>query len=140
LVNAVRDAWTASQQQYGPLVSGLLLEDTPAGGNRHLKAALILRDPTLKGRIAMQPTEGKAKEERARRIAWFCEHGHVILLQAPWNLPLLDELTAFPYGAHDDMTDAFAYLIWQASGLASAAKKVKTDYSTTRAVRVVPTR
>ena len=35
-----------------------------------------------------------------------CEHGFVKLVEAPWNRSFVDELCAFPNGAHDDQVDA----------------------------------
>jgi predicted phage terminase large subunit-like protein len=34
------------------------------------------------------------------------EHGFVKLVEAPWNRDFVDELSAFPNGAHDDQVDA----------------------------------
>ena len=49
-----------------------------------------------------------SKELRALSVAAQCNIGRVGLLRAPWNAALLDELAAFPAGAHDDMVDALA--------------------------------
>jgi predicted phage terminase large subunit-like protein len=47
--------------------------------------------------------------DKATRLAPFAaqaEAGNVSLLQGAWNGQYLDELTAFPNGAHDDQVDA----------------------------------
>ena len=41
------------------------------------------------------------------------------MLKAPWNAALLDELAAFPAGAHDDMVDALALAFNQTAVRAS---------------------
>ena len=35
-----------------------------------------------------------------------CEHGFVKLVESDWNKDFVDELCAFPKGAHDDQVDA----------------------------------
>lgn len=47
-----------------------------------------------------------SKSERARPVAVAAENGYVQLAQGAWNREYLDELTAFPMGAHDDLVDA----------------------------------
>jgi predicted phage terminase large subunit-like protein len=47
-----------------------------------------------------------SKADRAQPFAALAEAGHVKLLRANWNLPFLDEIESFPFGAHDDMVDA----------------------------------
>jgi predicted phage terminase large subunit-like protein len=42
----------------------------------------------------------------AKKFAAQCEHGFVNLLEAPWNDAFVEELCAFPNGAHDDQVDA----------------------------------
>jgi predicted phage terminase large subunit-like protein len=54
------------------------------------------------------------KERRANPFAAQCEHGLVKLVEDSWNKAFVDELCAFPAGAHDDQVDAagaaFRYL------------------------------
>lgn len=141
LVEEVRQAYLRSREQYGALVGGILLEDVPAGGNKHLRAALIIRDPTLKGKITMQSTDRKSKLERASRILWYCEHGpRVHLLCGQWNVTLLTELLAFNRAMsqqYDDQTDTFCYGVWLCSGLSAATKPKKPNMNPAH-VRVVP--
>lgn len=48
------------------------------------------------------------KEVRADPLASSAQGGNVKLLRGLWNQAFLDELTAFPTGAHDDQVDACA--------------------------------
>jgi predicted phage terminase large subunit-like protein len=48
------------------------------------------------------------KATRAAPIASQVNVGNVAMVKAPWNAALLDELAAFPAGAHDDRVDALA--------------------------------
>lgn len=55
-----------------------------------------------------------SKEVRAQPLADQAEGGNVDIVAAPWNNAYLDEMGAFPFGAHDDQVDAssgaFAWL------------------------------
>lgn len=53
-----------------------------------------------------RPTGNKV--ERARTASATCENGMVYLVKGAHTEAFLDELQAFPTGAHDDMVDAFA--------------------------------
>jgi predicted phage terminase large subunit-like protein len=46
------------------------------------------------------------KATRAKPFASQCEAGNVRLVRGPWNADFVDELCAFPDGAHDDQVDA----------------------------------
>lgn len=48
----------------------------------------------------------KDKETRADPLASQCEAGNVKVVEADWNAPFRNELTAFPNGANDDQVDA----------------------------------
>lgn len=48
------------------------------------------------------------KATRANGLAAAMEAGNVDLVRASWNRDLLDELAAFPLGAHDDQVDAMS--------------------------------
>jgi predicted phage terminase large subunit-like protein len=56
-------------------------------------------------RVSSEREEG-SKENRADPFVAQCEHGFVKLVKAPWNRNFVDELCAFPNGAHDDQVDA----------------------------------
>lgn len=55
---------------------------------------------------AVRPDGGKA--ERAEPFASQVEAGNVRMVRAEWNAAALDELRAFPTGAHDDVVDALS--------------------------------
>jgi len=55
--------------------------------------------------VSTEPESGN-KGWRAEAFASQCEQGFVRLAQAPWNKSYVDELCAFPNGAHDDQVDA----------------------------------
>ena len=48
------------------------------------------------------------KVTRAEPVAAQAEARNIKLLAGPWNEPLLRELEVFPFGAHDDQTDALS--------------------------------
>ena len=50
----------------------------------------------------------KAKETRAGPSSAAAENGLVKIVRGDWNNAFLDELEAFPEGAHDDIVDAFS--------------------------------
>lgn len=49
-----------------------------------------------------------SKVARADPVSSQVNGGQVKMLRAPWNRVLLDELRAFPHGAHDDQVDCLA--------------------------------
>lgn len=52
------------------------------------------------------------KVTRAQSITGLCEAGRIWLPEsAPWLQDFIDELAAFPRGAHDDQVDTFVYAI-----------------------------
>lgn len=55
------------------------------------------------------------KATRAGPFSSAAEHGNVKIIRGAWNNALLDELTLFPEGAHDDQVDAVAGAIGQLS-------------------------
>jgi len=60
----------------------------------------------LQGHRVSSEREQGSKENRADPFVAQCEHGFVKLVEAPWNRDFVDELCAFPNGAHDDQVDA----------------------------------
>ena len=56
-------------------------------------------------RVSTEREEG-TKGNRADPFAAQCEHGMVKLVEGPWNQTFVEELCAFPSGAHDDQVDA----------------------------------
>ncbi len=83
-----------------------LIEDSSNG------AALIqeLRSTTSLPIKALKPD--RSKEARAESITPLIESGRVYLPQtAPWLNDFLDEVHAFPRGAHDDQVDCLVYAL-----------------------------
>jgi predicted phage terminase large subunit-like protein len=60
----------------------------------------------LQGYRASTEREEGTKENRADPFVAQCEHGFVKMVEAPWNQAFVEELCAFPNGAHDDQVDA----------------------------------
>jgi predicted phage terminase large subunit-like protein len=86
----------------GTVCQSRIPEDPGSAGKfeaRHL-AGLLQRY-----RVSSERELG-SKENRADPFVAQCEHGFVKLLEAPWNRDFVDELCAFPNGAHDDQVDA----------------------------------
>jgi predicted phage terminase large subunit-like protein len=65
--------------------------------------AHVLRGYTVR---SVRPTGNK--QTRARPVAAAAENGLVKLINQPNSLDFLDEISAFPYAAHDDCVDALA--------------------------------
>lgn len=66
-------------------------------------------DNGLPGVIPVNPKESKVA--RLEAVATYFEAGNIVLPHpdiAPWVASFMDELTAFPSGAHDDQVDAAA--------------------------------
>ncbi len=55
--------------------------------------------------VSIEP-EQASKERRADPFAAQCEHGFLKLVEGAWNKIFIEELCAFPNGAHDDQVDA----------------------------------
>ena len=62
----------------------------------------------LRGYNVTTEREEGSKPYRANPFAAQCEHGFVKLLAGSWNAAFIEELCAFPNGAHDDQVDAAA--------------------------------
>jgi predicted phage terminase large subunit-like protein len=60
----------------------------------------------LQGYPVSAEREEGSKENRADPFASQCEQGYVKLVEAAWNRIFVEELCAFPNGAHDDQVDA----------------------------------
>jgi predicted phage terminase large subunit-like protein len=71
----------------------------------------------LPGYDAKGITTTLSKLERANPLSRAAEFGEVYLLQGPWNNQLINELTAFPDGPHDDITDAAALAYLELMGV-----------------------
>jgi predicted phage terminase large subunit-like protein len=55
--------------------------------------------------VTTEPEQG-SKDYRANPLVAQCEPGFVKLVEGAWNQAFIDELCAFPNGAHDDQVDA----------------------------------
>lgn len=83
--------------------SRIRLPQDPGAAGKMLAASLI---KALAGYdVHARPLNGD-KATRATPFAAQAEAGNVKILLGSWNDMLLDELVAFPGGAHDDMVDA----------------------------------
>ena len=65
------------------------------------------------------------KSSRAEPFASQAEYGFVSLLRAAWNEDFIDELTAFPNGAHDDQLDGASGAFNKLSDLGATHEDVR---------------
>ena len=72
------------------------------------KAQIAYLTSKLAGYRVISSPETGSKETRAGPLASQCEVGNVLLLQAPWNRTMLDEMRDFPAGKYDDQVDALS--------------------------------
>lgn len=86
----------------GPGVA-VWVEQEPGSGGKDSAAATIRN---LAGFTVHADRPTGDKETRATPFAAQCEAGNVFLKRAAWNAAYLNELCAFPNGAHDDQVDA----------------------------------
>lgn len=82
----------------------IVIEDTASGQSAIQELRLSTRLPIIPVKVTA------SKEARAQAVAPMCEAGRVVLPNvSTWSSDLVDELAAFPTGAHDDMVDAFVH-------------------------------
>ena len=86
--------------QYG--LFPIWLEQEPGSGGKESAESTVRN---LAGYNVHVETVSGDKETRATPFAAQCEAHNVKLVSGAWNAPYLDELTAFPNGAHDDRVD-----------------------------------
>jgi predicted phage terminase large subunit-like protein len=79
------------------------LPQDPGGAGKFQAYYLVGK---LQGYNVTTEREEGSKPYRANPFAAQCEHGFVSLVDAPWNDAFVEELCAFPNGAHDDQVDA----------------------------------
>lgn len=78
-------------------------EQEPGSGGKDSAQATI---KLLAGYAVYAQTSTGSKEVRALPFAAQAEAGNVRLLRGDWNAAYIDELSVFPFGAHDDQVDA----------------------------------
>ena len=81
------------------------LEQEPGSAGKLFTAALIKK---LAGwNVRAEPATG---DKATRAMPWLAqaEAGNVKLVRGPWNANWLDEICAFPLGAHDDQVDSMS--------------------------------
>jgi predicted phage terminase large subunit-like protein len=93
----------ATAERDGPGVTVLV---EAVGGYKD--TADLLRQALLGIRTVVPVTVTRDKVARAAPLEPLFEAGHVHLLAAPWNDPLLAQFREFPHGSHDDIVDAVA--------------------------------
>jgi predicted phage terminase large subunit-like protein len=111
IVDVIRGRFSPGQREQKITTTAIL-----DGPSRHIR---IPKDPgsaggfeayylagLLQGYTVSTEREEGTKENRADPFAAQCEHGYVKLVEGPWNRDFVDELCAFPNGAHDDQVDA----------------------------------
>lgn len=65
------------------------------------------------------------KETRANPVSAAAERKHIKVVRADWNNALLDELEAFPLGAHDDQVDALSGALEQLAVMPTLAQAIR---------------
>jgi predicted phage terminase large subunit-like protein len=81
----------------------IVLEQEPGSSGKLFSAALVRQ---LAGwNVAAEPASG---DKVTRAMPWLAQAqvGNVKLARGAWNAEFLDEVAAFPIGAHDDQVDA----------------------------------
>lgn len=117
LLDQVRGRWSFTQtreqiielSKKWPQATAKYVEDKANG-----PAIIDALSATMPGLIPVNPQGGK--EARANAVTPLVEAGNVHLPDrslAPWVEPLLEELAAFPNGAHDDQVDALTQALSQ---------------------------
>jgi len=79
-----------------------LAQDPGAAGKRDARNIVKM----LAGYHVSAESVSGSKETRARSFASQVNAGNVRMVKAPWNAAYIEELRAFPRGAHDDQVDA----------------------------------
>jgi predicted phage terminase large subunit-like protein len=100
LATARRDAL-----RYGHGAIRIVVEQEPGSGGRESAMSSI---KLLAGHSVKADKVTGSKEVRAEPFASQAEGGNVRIVRGPWNAAFLDEVAAFPNGAHDDQLDAGA--------------------------------
>jgi len=98
----VESLLTRTAEEDGKGVEILIPQDPGAAG---IITAEYFRRRLAGWNVRTEKETGK-KDERAKPFSAQWDGGNVLLLRGQWLGPYLDELEAFPFGAHDDQVDA----------------------------------
>ena len=79
----------------------------------------------LKGHAFWGVKTTGSKSERAAPVSSAAEAGNIRIVEGAWNGDFLDEIEAFPQGAHDDQVDALSGAFAQLVGKGDRMKAWK---------------
>lgn len=100
----------------------ILLEQEPGSAGKTLvhnfKTGLFF------GWMTHSTTRTGSKEDYWKQVSPIAEAGNMYLVDAPWNLALIEELTGLPHG-HDDIADAISLGFAWATGEGSGAERTR---------------
>jgi predicted phage terminase large subunit-like protein len=111
VADVVRGQWSpghrdqvirATAEKDGRSVQIRLEQEAGVGGKDRSRGTIA----ALAGFTARAVPVTGSKENRADPLAAQCEAGNVRVVRGPWVHSFLEELVAFPNGAHDDQVDA----------------------------------
>jgi predicted phage terminase large subunit-like protein len=97
----IKQTAMTDQEQYKNAV--VWLEEEGGSGGKDSSRATV---QNLAGFTVKTERPTGAKPVRAEPFAAQAEAGNVSLVEGRWNAPYINELTSFPFGAHDDQVDA----------------------------------
>jgi predicted phage terminase large subunit-like protein len=111
ILNVIRGRFTPGQREKTITSTAILdgrschirIPQDPGGAGKFEAHHLV---GLLQGYVVRTEREEGSKEHRVNAFAAQCEHGYVKLLEGAWNEAFIEELCAFPAGAHDDQVDA----------------------------------
>lgn len=139
LERAASDQATIWRSRFSNLPFTLLVEDQASGQSLIQSIQRRTRHPV----IAAGATRPNEKLQKVHEIAPTVEARRVRLpAVAHWRDAFLHEITAFPYGTHDDQVDAFAIALRRAVGLdqSAGASVEAASYLTGASRRIMPGR
>ena len=100
----VEEAIAETARVDGRSVTVALPEDPGQAGKNQVSYLIRM----LAGYKVVASRETGSKIVRATPVAAQVEAGNIVLMRAPWNHALIEELRDFPYGRKDDQVDALA--------------------------------
>ncbi len=111
----------ATAQRDGKRVP-IFLEQEPGSAGKTLVHGY--KTGLLFGWAVHSSTRTGSKEDYWKPISALAEAGGVVLVEAPWNLALIEELTGLPNG-HDDIADAISLGFAWVTGEGAAAERTR---------------